>query len=195
MNKILLINNAGDENAFRDLHSYLQKHQCPIDVIDGNDPKLANFNDSPYQAIILSGGRRWLNYDEIKPEQDLIKTTQTPIFGICYGAQLIAYCFGANPRFKELPFKRWGWQNIKIVQPDNLLQGVQNRFWAFESHQFIMRDFNDNFTLLAESSDGPEIFKIKNKPIYGVQFHPEWSDNELDPNPRKILDNFLEKLL
>lgn len=195
LSKILLINNSSSETSgHTDLLTCL--FNLGIDseqlvILEGNDPALAKIVENDFSSIILSGGRRWLKYDEVVVQQDLIKKTKLPILGICYGFQLINYCFGAAKLMNVLPNMRWGFQQIHLLVNDPLTVNLPEKFWAFEFHKFIVGELGDQLELIARSVDGPEIIKVKNKNIYGLQFHPELTDAKVDPYPQIIIKNFL----
>jgi len=61
-----------------------------------------------------------------------------------------------------------------------------------ESHRQILDSVPKEFRNLAESATSPvEAIVHKSRPIYGVQFHPERTD-EKHPHGRTILRNFLK---
>ena len=115
-----------------------------------------------------------------------------PLLGICLGHQSIAQVFGAN-----------------VVQAKNMMHGktstmqrhgecaifnkLPELFTATRYHSLIVEKENlpELIVPTAYSSDDHEIMalQIKNKPIYGVQFHPESIMSEFG---HEILDNFLK---
>lgn len=117
---------------------------------------------------------------------------ELPLLGICLGHQSIAQVFGAN-----------------VVQAKNMMHGktstmersgecaIFNKlpeiFTATRYHSLIVEKESvpDEIIPTAYSSDDQEIMalQIKDRPIYGVQFHPESIMSEFG---HEILDNFLK---
>ncbi len=117
---------------------------------------------------------------------------QIPILGICLGHQSIAQVFGGN-----------------VVRATNMMHGKTSQmhregecaifdklpeiFTATRYHSLIVEKdgLPEDIIPTAYSEDDHEIMalKIKNKPIYGVQFHPESIMSEFG---HEILGNFLK---
>lgn len=132
---------------------------------DDFDKDLTNFD-----LVILSGGSKYQlvgNEDKFQKEIDFIKEAKIPIVGICFGYELIATAFGAI--LKELSENKKGIYEVEILD-EKLGKG---EIKVCESHRWTIDKLPEIFGVLAKSEDGPEIIKHKEKPIYGLQFHPE----------------------
>lgn len=154
--KILLINN--DSRFIKQLKRLVR----PAKVVTWNKLGL---NIDNFDAVILSGGHKFpvLNHDRTyRQEIKLIRKIHKPLVGICLGSELIAYTFGG--KLVRLPQKERG--NI-------IIREAKKNLTVFESHRWAIKKLPENFITLARSKDGIEIFQHKNKPIYGLQFHPE----------------------
>lgn len=109
---------------------------------------------------------------------DFLKDYSGEVLGICAGAEIIARIFGGTIKSGcEI-----GMREVKVVKNCELLRG-KDRFGAYCLHCLAM-DLRENFEVLAQSGEFIEAFKVKNKGIYGVVFHPEVRNHW-------ILENFL----
>ena len=111
-----------------------------------------------------------------------------PIFGICLGMQCIAKYFGAKIIKTKEPFHG---KNSDIYFDENfeLFKGLKQGFSATRYHSLIVSEPTDKIEITAKTTDDiPMAIKIKNKQIYGVQFHPEaiLTENGID-----IIKNFI----
>lgn len=128
---------------------------------------------SNYQKVILSGRRK--NKKEINSiNSKIIKTcytNETPILGICYGAEIIALTFGGTLHRTDLI---QGFNRINIEKPTKLLEKAHCD--VYESHSYAISHLPDNFICVASSSTSKhEIICHNSKRIFGTQFHPEKS--------------------
>jgi len=80
-----------------------------------------------------------------------------------------------------------GWNNIDIKQNDNLLINITKEDTFYFLHSYAFRAKRSK-NVLATTSYGSKFSSIvKNKNFYGVQFHPEKSQN----SGLKLIQNFL----
>ena len=125
---------------------------------------------------------------------DVIKEVAdtTPIFGICLGHQSIAQVFGGEViRAKNMMH---GKTSQIVVTKDNIIfHGLPKEFRETRYHSLTVNKENvpDSIEVTSRSLDDDEIMslKIKDKPVYGVQFHPESIMSEYG---HEMLDNFLK---
>lgn len=163
---------------------------CPTEVISYLDiPRNDNRYFDDFDAVVLSGGHDFPvlgNEVRLGGEMELIYNFQKPLFGICYGFELIAATFGA--KLELLENRAHGIIDIEMVQYDDILQNIPN-FKVYESHRWVVQEPLSELSVLARSKDGVEAIKHKKRPIYGVQFHPEMFVDETCGD--EIFRNFL----
>ncbi len=126
-----------------------------------------------FEKIVLSGGSFFpilSNEKRLIKEIELIKIRQKPLLGICYGAQLIAHTFGA--KLSLLSEKHEGQTIIRAVGNNPILDEAKELV-VYELHRFAILDLPKELLPVAVSPHGLEIFRHREKPIWGLQFHPE----------------------
>tara|TARA_Y100000994_G_scaffold241808_1_gene238041 strand:+ start:245 stop:1393 length:1149 start_codon:yes stop_codon:yes gene_type:complete len=127
-------------------------------------------------------------FDKIKNNLDIIKKLTIPIFGICLGHQILSILFGAKTekmhhghRGANHPVKNHNNGRVEIT--------VQN-------HGFVVskRKLPDNLLVTHSSLFDKTIagIKIKKKPFFSVQYHPEASPG---PQDSRYLFKDFEKLM
>ena len=127
--------------------------------------------EEDFDLVVLSGGSICSvegNEDRFHKEIKLIKNANKPLIGICFGCELIVEAFGGS--LKKMPIKENGIKEIRITVNDLYKKSKIN---VYESHEWAIDRLPQNFNILAESRNGPEIIKHTDLPIYGFQFHPE----------------------
>ena len=171
--RILMIQN-NEIKPQTELINFLEKIG-QVNEINFANLKTENFPEyDAYDLIILSGsGYKELNGNEklYKIEMDLIEHTTTKIIGICFGLEIIANTFGE--RLEKLNEKIFGLN--EIIFQDHKYTVWQNHIWA-------LKQISESSKLetLSKSRNGIEIIKVKDKDIFGVQFHPEHIENKND---------------
>ena len=103
-----------------------------------------------------------------------IKTIQIPVFGICFGHQIVGLMYGA---FGSRQREDRDWQTIERLVDCPLLDKLPDTFEMMEDHCESI-SIPAGFELVATSDwCVNECMMHKEKPFFGVQFHPEVSGN------------------
>lgn len=129
--------------------------------------------DIPADLIVLSGSSRFpiaYHPHEVSAEIELIQKTDTPIIGICYGAELLAVAYGGTLR--DMGEKTHGVMSIAATADPELFSG-RTSFDAYEAHRWTIDTLPEELVVLAQSETGPEVIRHQTKMQYGFQFHPE----------------------
>jgi anthranilate synthase component 2 len=143
------------------------------------------------EKIIVSPGPATPNEAGITLEVIKEFKDTTPIFGICLGHQSIAQAFGGEViRAKNMMHGKTS--QIKVETNTIIFKNVPKEFRATRYHSLTVNKDNipSNIIITSYSKDDQEIMslEIKNRPIYGVQFHPE---SIMSQYGHRILNNFL----
>ena len=141
------------------------------------------FSETNTKGIILSGGPDSVINSSYKKIN--IPDTCIPILGICYGAQLLVKEFGGS--ILQEKDGEYGNTNIKTIQTNTLLKGIQPNFTAWMSHNDTISILPENWEIISKT-DNNKISVYNYKNIYGIQFHPEVSHTKCGS---QIFDNFL----
>ena len=104
-----------------------------------------------------------------------------PLFGICYGHQLIAHALGGevgyNPAGREM-----GTIDLELhphAKEDPLFGGLPPQFPAQATHlQSVLRTPEDATVLARSVHDACHAFRWRDH-VWGVQFHPEFSGTHM----------------
>ena len=102
----------------------------------------------------------------------------TPVFGICFGHQLLGQALGGevrlNPRGREI-----GTATIERLADDPLFDGIPASFPASTTHVDTVAVLPPGAVVLARSSKDDHQAVRFAEAVYGVQFHPEFDDDIL----------------
>lgn len=138
------------------------------------------------KGLILSGSPKSVREEVPIGPNDKWLTSGLPILGICYGAQWLAQHFGGIVSPSSV--REYGRARLQVKQQTALLNGLANYSQVWMSHSDSISQLPLGFQTLAVTETIPvAAFAHQEKPIYGVQFHPEVVHSE---NGSKILENF-----
>lgn len=142
------------------------------------------------QAIIFSGGPSSTTEENSPRVDHKVFEYGAPIFGICYGEQLI--CAELGGKVESGHHREFGRADISIVKDSPLFEGIagageQEPVWM--SHGDRVTAIPEGFEVIA-TSEGAPYAAIANteKKIYAVQFHPEVAHT---PRGAQMLKNFV----
>jgi GMP synthase (glutamine-hydrolysing) len=155
-----------------------------------------------FDRVIVSGSRTSCleEGDWIAREDELLReavSTGKPLLGVCYGHQALNRAIGGRELLRKAAEPEYGWTQIEITERAPLFEGLPEKFWSFSSHYEEVATPAKGMKLLARSERcGVQACRYEDKPIYGIQFHPEklledtaksiagWKK---DPKRRKII--------
>jgi GMP synthase (glutamine-hydrolysing) len=194
--KILVINNYKEpEKAKQALYNI---SLCTDQRPEMLDYKTAHLGDNVLQKdpdiVILTGSNFMLSKSDTRmvfqPEMELVRKLDRPFLGICFGHQLIGAAYGSE--VVDLGHNIREFKDVKLLRPDPLFEGLPSSIGVSESHRQALSSVPEGFRRLAESATSQvEAIAHETRLIYGVQFHPERSD-EKHPHGRIIIQNFLK---
>lgn len=153
------------------------------------DIKIEDLKKLNPQAIILSGSPHSV-YEKHSPKPDPnIYSLGTPILGICYGMQLIAYQLGGKVSSHQQ--KQFGKIQIE-TKKSGLFEKLESAQSVWFSHGDIVDKLPKDFKPIAKTLH-VSIAGLENaaQKIYGIQFHPEVTHTT---HGMTILNNFLFKI-
>jgi glutamine amidotransferase len=131
---------------------------------------------------------------------DVIPTLTQPVLGICLGMQLLfagsdeddTECLSIIdarvrllPQSPALPVPQMGWNELEIVAPSRLLDGVASGAYAYFVHSYAAP--TGAYTRATADYGGPFSAVVEQGNFFGTQFHPERSSTV----GSRILQNFL----
>lgn len=143
------------------------------------------------KGIVFSGGPSSV-YDEGSPHVDpAVFDLDVPILGICYGCQEIAWRIDSTSVARG-EAREYGHADVNIAKVnshvDRLFAGLGDRISAFMSHFDKLVSLPTGFVVIAATQNSEYAgIAHEEKPIFGVQFHPEL---EHTPRGSDLLRNF-----
>jgi len=144
-------------------------------VPDGGRPDPAR----SYDAVMVFGGSAHPDQDDhfawLGREEEFLREVleeQTPVFGVCLGAQMLARAAGApvGPASEA----EIGWLEVSLTragEADPVLGVLPARTTVFQWHQYAFA-IPVGGSELARSEVCPQAFRLA-QPAWGIQFHAE----------------------
>jgi GMP synthase (glutamine-hydrolysing) len=139
------------------------------------------------RGLILSGGPSSV-YARGAPRCDpQIFELGVPVLGICYGMQLACHLLGGQVR--PAHSREFGRAVCQVRDTSGLFAGVPSETVVWMSHGDQVQTVNGAWVSLAATETCPvAAVRHQDRPVYGLQFHPEVSHT---PCGNRILRNFL----
>jgi len=140
-------------------------------------------------GLVLSGGapRVGISADLMGRNGEYLDAAGVPLLGICAGHQFMALHFGGKAAPSKFP--EFGKAEIVVTDRDVLFDGLPERFTAWVSHNDEVSVVPVGFENLARSEYcSCQAMRAMDRPLFGVQFHPEVEDTD---HGYEIFRNFL----
>jgi GMP synthase (glutamine-hydrolysing) len=138
-----------------------------------------------FEAAIVLGAEAQVDQEDalawLRPEKQLVRELLergTPLLGVCFGSQVLAEAAGARVRRAAEP--EIGWHQVELTpegRSDPLLGFLPERFESLQWHHYEWL-LPPGAVELARSERCLQAFRLRDRPAWGVQFHPEVTETD-----------------
>lgn len=195
----LLDASHGHEATRRNFRREVDASLIEFDVTDGEIPDRFDVD-----GVIVTGSRASVYWEEpwIADTREYVRSVHDrgiPLFGICWGHQLIADALGGT----VTPMGEYeiGYKTITQTGETPMFEGIDREFVAYTTHSDEVTAVPDGTAIVAENEVSIQAYAGDG--VWGVQFHPEYdmetarevteAKDELDPaKKRTALDSITE---
>lgn len=169
MTDILLIDN---HDSFTHVLADLIRRASGISPrIVRNDAPPAELRMDSADVIVLSPGPGAPTADRLGASALAVNQGRIPVIGVCLGHQAIAHLSGANLR--RAPHPMHGLESRITHNGQGIFEGLPNPLPVIRYHSLDI-EAHPSIEVLATAEDGTIMaLKLRAKPQWGVQFHPE----------------------
>ncbi|TDB62109.1 aminodeoxychorismate synthase component I [Photorhabdus khanii] len=184
--KILLIDNY--DSFTQNIAQYLYEVTGSVPSVVTNSLTYEELAIDNYDAVVLSPGPGHpAENSDFGVCAEVIARATIPLLGICLGHQGISLAFGGFVEHAPNPVH--GYRSRIRNTGEGLFLGLPEQFEVVRYHSLVCTRLPDNLKCTAWTDDGL-IMAIEHtqRPIWGVQFHPESIDSEYG---RELLSNFV----
>ena len=153
---------------------------------------IENKKNYKIDGIIISGGPFCLSEGPPSHNNKNLKVleyfTETPILGICFGFQLMAYYYGG--KIERMNKEKTNVSTVNIKKDKSILFNNNiDHLVVFQSHKDYVTEVPKEFTITSVDKYDETIQSIESNELlrYGVQFHPEGLGHSIS-----VLKNFVD---
>jgi len=175
--KVAIIDNSINPEVYSPVQHWSKYLKVEWETFSAKKGRFPDLSEG-YTHLILTGSEAsimernlWV-YQEVEFIREAV-AKNLPVLGSCYGHQLLAIALAGYKYVNRCQKPEIGWIPIKI-RMDNHLLGSRGVFYAYTLHFDEVVDLDDTFEVLASTEQCRiHAFKLKNKPLWGMQAHPE----------------------
>jgi GMP synthase-like glutamine amidotransferase len=145
----------------------------------GEIPNLAK-----YSHFIISGSEASVLDDNLwekllKEISASIIHRKKPLLAICYGHQFLVRALLGKQFVRRTGTPEFGWVDITLTE-NPLFKGISASVFMV-SHYDEVFNLTDDFKIIASTPRcAVHAFQYKDLPVWGLQFHPEYNEEEAD---------------
>jgi len=189
--KIAIIDNSIKPEIYRPVEHWTSFFEAEFESFRAPQNRYPDL-DHGFTHLIVTGSEASIIYRDawVDKEIDVVKSALDrgiPILGSCWGHQLLALVLSGPESVRRAPVPEIGWLPIRITEGREFF-GIKESFHAFALHFDEVVDLGSDFRILA-STDACSIhaFQYQDRPVWGVQSHPEIDIS----NGKALLEDFL----
>ena len=185
---ILVIDNY-DSFTYNLVH-YVGECGKEVLVVRNDEISIEGIEDLNPEKIVISPGPCTPNEAGISVK--LIQEAKVPILGVCLGHQSIGAAFGG--KIIKAPEIIHGKLSKISHSQEGIFNDIDSPYSVVRYHSLVIEkdSLPNELEITAVLEENPDVIMAiehKDKPIYGVQFHPESIETG---HGMKLINNFLE---
>ncbi len=190
--KLAIIDNAIDHSVYDPIRHWKSCLSADFEKFRASEYHFPDLKD--FTHLILTGSEASILEREpwVYEEIDLVQKAADKglsLLGSCYGHQLIVFALAGARHVQRCTHPEIGWIPIQINRHNGFL-GKSGQAFAFSSHFDEVIDLPENYRVLASSKNCTvQAFRVKERPIWGLQIHPEINISEA----RRYLRNLVKR--
>lgn len=174
---VAIVDNSIDPTIYRPVEHWSRYLNAPWRAFvarDGEFPDPAGFSH-----FILTGSESSIVDREpwALTEAEILREAVlrgAAVLGSCWGHQLLAYALAGEAHVRRAAAPEIGWISIRMDRSSDLLGPVGTTAFTFSIHYDEVCDLPAGFEVLASSDACPiQAFRFGDKPVWGLQCHPE----------------------
>jgi carbamoyl-phosphate synthase small subunit len=180
---------AFDFGAKRNILRCLASAGCKVTVVPANATAEDVMRHKPDGVFLSNGpGDPAATGEYAVPVIQALLKENIPVFGICLGHQILALALGAKTRKMHLGH-RGANQPVKDLTTGKVEITSQNHGFEVMSESFPDTIEETHVSLFDGSNEG---LRLKDKPVFSVQYHPEASPGPHDSH--YLFERFVENM-
>lgn len=177
--KISVLNCADSRTPFENFSRHLNNTEC-------FNIRKEEFPEDP-DAVLVTGSSHGVYEDKhwINPLLENLKQyveSSVPVLGICFGHQAVAEALGGKVEY--MGEYEIGYKEVRL-NGSKLFKNLDKTVKPFSTHQDEVVELPENVEKTAESDVSIHGFEHVKKPVFGVQFHPEYDQETTEKVIRK----------
>lgn len=185
--KILIIDNY--DSFTYNLYQYFGEVLGEVPTVITNDSTL-EISEDDYDAVVVSPGPgNPASQEDFGISKSFIENTQKPLLGICLGHQGVVLSEGGKVEHAPEPIHGRSYDVLHSGHAQ--FNDIPETFSVIRYHSLVAQyPIPENLEVTAKTKDGLVMAVAhRDKPIWGVQFHPESINTEYG---KQILRNFIQ---
>ena len=194
--RILVLDNATDRTVYHPVEEWARAFgKVPFDAVhvpsDASIPSLGG-----YTHVLLTGSEASLLVPEpwFDVEADVVRDAAdrgTAVFGSCFGHQMLAWALSGPDSVRRAPIPELGWVAVNIIASDPLVSGLPTPWHSFSAHlDEVVHPPEPWRILAANEACAVQAMRYGDRPVWGIQPHPETTPEEAKSQMRIALGRY-----
>lgn len=180
--RVVIVDNAVDPRVYRPVAHWRRWLDVPAEAFVAREGRFPDL-DGGVTHLILTGSEAsildrapWAE-TEARLVRDAV-ARGAAVLGSCWGHQLLAYALAGEACVRRAAAPEVGWIQIRVLEGGDIL-GEAGEAWTFAVHFDEVAGLDGRFEILAESDGcGIQGFRLRGRPVWGIQPHPEIDPEE-----------------